>query len=184
MRRILLVAFLICMITSVSFASKLSYEPETSTSASFAALDQYNTSHLTFVNYAKNDGTNEYWIRYTLLRDDTKILYSAALIIDGVKYDLQPVYDVTSKYAYAAYSNVDFNIYRGLSGAEPFRYYVIPADVVAKLMTAQKVTFAYDRIDKLGIKVPLYSDYIKDIKSILPLKYSDLGTYFKPTVAD
>lgn len=184
MRRILLVAFLICMITSVCFAHKLGYEPETDTSASFSATDQYGYNYITFVNYAKNDGTRDYWVRLRIFKGETKILYNAALIIDGVKYELNPVYNVTSKYAYAAYTNIDFNFYHGVSIVQPFRYYDIPQNIVDKILTAKKIVFVYNRADKLRIQVPLYNDYVKDIQSVFALKYSDLNTYFKPAVAD
>lgn len=185
MKHILLVAFLICMITSVCFAAKVAYEPETPDSASFSATDEYSPFiFISFVNYANKDGDNDYWVRMTIMQDYSKILYNASLNIDGVKYDLTPVYNPDYKYIYAASSNIPNHVQNNMHGVQPFRYYVIPQDVAIKIMSAKKVTFVYNRADKLNLQVPLYDNYLAKIKSVFALKYSDLNTYFKPAIAD
>ncbi len=174
----------LCTISSICFAGKLAYEPETPTSASFSATDQYANQFITFVNYAKADGHSEYWVRFTILSDNNKLLYNASLNIDGIVYELQPVYEPTYKYEYAAYSNIDNNIHRNISGSQPFRYYLIPSDIVEKIKTARKVIFIYNRINKLDVPITLYDNYLQNIKSIFDLKYADLSTYFHPSSAD
>lgn len=184
MKKILLALLLFCLISSSCLAAKVAYEPETPTSASFSATDWYRDSFITVVNYADADRQNEYWIRLTILHDNNKLLYNASLNIDGTVYDLQPVYEPNHKYEYAAYSNIDNNLYRNVSGAQPFRYYNIPSNVVDKLRTAQKVIFIYSRIDKLNVPVVFYDNYLEKIKSILDLKYEDLPKYFHPGNAE
>ncbi|WP_196603463.1 hypothetical protein [Pectinatus haikarae] len=185
MKRILMLVILLCIISSTCFAAKLAYEPESPTSASFSATDEYMPFiFITFVNYAKSDENSDYWVRFTITEDYTKILYNAALNIDGTIYDLHPVYNIESKYYYAASSNIPNHIFTNMHGTQPFRYYVIPLAVVNKLKTAKKITFIYNRVDKLNLQVPLYDNYVEKIKSILDLKYADLGTYFHPSSAD
>lgn len=173
------------MITSISFAAKVAYEPETPDSASFSATDEYSPFiFISFVNYASRDSSNEYWVRITIMQDYSKILYNAALNIDGTNYDLQPVYNPDYKYIYAATSNIPNHVQNNMHGVQPFRYYVIPQTVIDKIMTAKKIIFVYNRADRFNLQVPLYDNYLAKIKDVFALKYTDLDTYFKPAIAD
>lgn len=181
MKKIVLLTCLICMVVSVSFAAKVAYEPETPDSASFSATDEYSPFiFISFVNYANKNGSNEYWVRMTIMQDYSKILYNAALNIDGTNYDLQPVYNPDYKYIYAATSNIPNHVQNNIHGVQPFRYYVIPQNVINRIISAKKITFVYNRADRLNLQVPLYDNYLAKIKDVFALKYTDLGAYYHP----
>lgn len=182
MKKILIFVFSLLMISSTCFAFRSSYEPESDTSASFAVISNYGSESISFVKYASIDKTDEYWIRFTIMRDNNKILYNALLSIDGETFPLTPVSDVSSKYTYAATSILDHDIFSGISGAQPFRYYLLDKKTVDKIMSSSgEIVFIYSRIDHLNKHLTLDKPLSNQIRKIYSLQYSDLNKYWNPS---
>lgn len=83
-----LASVLVSALSMSAFAFETSYEPESENAVSYTTFDDLKSWQTGFVNYAKADGTNEYWIRVSVKIKKEKVLHYCLLDIDGQKYTL------------------------------------------------------------------------------------------------
>lgn len=63
-------------VSTPTFAHDFLFEPESDTSVSYSVLDILSSKwETTFVNYAKADGKDEYWIRASVRIGNSKLLH-------------------------------------------------------------------------------------------------------------
>ena len=60
-----------------------------------------------FINYAKTDGTHEYWFRFLTQQPRSKLLDSFSIVIDGKRHDITAVHNPSDKYVLAGFSLID-----------------------------------------------------------------------------
>lgn len=167
------------------FANEFVVEPESDTAVSFAAYDTLSGEwETTFVNYAKADGDDEYWIRVAMRKGiKEKVLHYATLIVDGERYRLTAV-PIDDKHFYAAQS-ITMNPTHGLSDPALLfatwpRYFPVSRDIALKLINAKEVKIIYNRVGRINTCVTVNNRMLEDIHKAYSLRYADFNNYWKP----
>lgn len=188
LRRILLATALASAITLPSMAFQVSYEPESETAVSYTTFDDLKSWQTGFVNYAKADGTNEYWMRVAVKIKKEKVLHYCTLNIDGTDHTL---YAVEPDYKHLRAGSAPFYELQTTMKADNFRefasecvYYPLSQDLVDKIVAAKEVRLEFYRIRRLHNHAKVPEDMLNALKTNLQLKYADFGNYWDPKNKD
>lgn len=170
------------------FAFQTSYEPESENAVSYTTFDDLKSWQTGFVNYAKSDGTNEYWIRVSVKIKKEKVLHYCTLVIDGQKYTL---YAIEPQYKHLRAGSAPFYDIHTDTLADDFRvfasdsvYFPLSTELVNKLLTAKDVRFEFNRIRRLHNHAKVPDDMLAALQKNYQLKYADFNRYWDPKNQD
>lgn len=188
LRKLLLTLALSSVLAAPSFAFRTSYEPESETAVSYTTFDDLKSWQTGFVNYAKADGTHEYWIRVSVKIKREKVLHYCTLTIDGKDYTL---YAMEPQYRHlraglAPFYDVDETIKKDIFRvfASDDVYYPLSQELVDKIQNATEVRMQFYRIRRLHNHVKIPDDMLVKLKENLKLTYSDFNKYWDPKNQD
>ncbi len=183
-----LASVLVSALSMSAFAFETSYEPESENAVSYTTFDDLKSWQTGFVNYAKADGTNEYWIRVSVKIKKEKVLHYCLLDIDGQKYTL---YAMEPQYKHIRAGSAPFYEVNTTAKADDVRvfasdcvYFPLSPDIVDKLIHAKEVRMEFNRIRRLHNHVKVPDDELAQLKENLQLKYSDFNKYWDPKNQD
>lgn len=188
MRTIILSAALTMAASFFSSAYDTSYEPESETAVSYTAFDDLKSWQTAFVNYAKADGSNEYWIRVSVKIENEKVLHYCILNLDGKDY---PLYIMEPHYKHIRAGSAPYYSTAFAQPANNFQvfasdsvYFPLSSDLVQKILSAKEVRLEFNRIRRLHNHVKIGDDMLGKIKEHFQLKYTDFDKYWDPKNQD
>ena len=186
LKRLWLLTLTVFLLTAPCQASQPAYEWESDNAVSYSIGQHKSSSFLQVVmtNYAKRDGTNEYWMKLFTNWSGYKILHWSSLVIDGTEYKLTAVENPSEKYHLAGSSTYEEH-YRTRT---PPRYFVLSNEIVSKLLAAKEVHVIYNTnewesrtsIGKINKRFSFSEQDLEDIKKIFSLNFADFSEYWHP----
>ena len=178
MRRIALIMILCFILTlNICFAetSKIIYEENSPTSLTYTVCETtaspFGRLGKAFSKHIDIDGNSYYWIRLAL-GGENYLYYQMKLIIDDKEYILQ---EEQSPAKYQTASTTRMIMFCKRDGAK--NYYVVPNDVVGKLLSANKVVMVYRTQDSEYQKKEWNNSMISKTKEIINAIYNDKIKY-------
>ena len=180
MEKLLTILLAAILFTSPCFA-KTACEWESDNAVSYTAnQDKGGTSiQVYFVNYAKSNGENEYWIRLLSGRPNNKILHWASLYIDGEEFKLKAIENPSEKYSLAGSSFYNF-LYVNPSTDIP-RYFTLSKEIIDKILTAKEIYIIYNMQTSINRKIGYSDEKLREVKDMMICTFSEHDKYWKPT---
>ena len=171
----------LCLISFIPLttchAVRIICEPHTEDSVVYCIMSHDYTFQVQFINLVNKNNESKAWLRVRENRDD-RFLWYADIVVDGEKFRINrmiPTYEEEE----AGRSQRDM-----LYENQPRELYLIPKEIVDKLITAKNVHVIFNKASKLNIDFEVGTRSLKNINAMMDLKYDDMNEWWHPIIKD